>query len=579
MANNTLDKSGIVTGEIVEAVEVYQIVDALTGVAAANSEGYDITISGSLNLTGSLLMTGSFINEYDGQFTKLGLGVASPAPSVVPTFHLLTTAAIGTSTAAIIEQSTVNEDATLRFQNDNVKWDLGAFGTDDDQFKIIQDRDNSPIIPFIMSRNSPTYNMWLNYRGVGVGLGSLTVNTMTDDLTENASIQAGGTISGSLVAGSWLSASKAGVGTDANIHGTASFALYSDTAGSVAAINLGDVVMAGTPASDFSASDNFNSAYNINTTATSSFAIATMGVGGIEGLDLNQKIISGSYDELFLGNVVDNGVGNRTYIKIDDTDGTVYISGSSTGRLKVNGSITAKQTITSSGSAYPRVVVGPKPSSTSFSMLLPNDLQFNNNDKAYVSNLNNSVNSKLSLAAGGGSSNVALTVSASKDVTFAGTPICDGASIPAATNNVQGSNIISLGTESSGDYSRQLYRTVTVSTAATTPAEPLAVLLGDDLGANAVVNIKVICMGVPTGDPFSGKCTYLEQEFTYSWDTSGTPSFGSVGASTLIVRSDSGTPTLVQVILNNSITIGVLPGTSFAQKWSGVIEWSTVLAN
>ena len=63
MANNTLTKAGIVDGQIVEAVEIYQIVDALTGVAADNGEGYDITISGSLNLTGSLLMTGSLIIE------------------------------------------------------------------------------------------------------------------------------------------------------------------------------------------------------------------------------------------------------------------------------------------------------------------------------------------------------------------------------------------------------------------------------------------------------------------------------------------------------------------------------------
>ena len=528
MANNTLTKAGIATGQIVEAVEVYQIVDALTGVAAANSKGYDITISGSLNLTGSLLMTGSFINEYDGQFTKLGLGVASPAPSVVPTFHLLTTAAIGTSTAAIIEQTTVNEDATLRFQNDGVKWDLGAFGTDSDQFKIIQNRDNSPLIPFIMSKDSPDYNMWVNARGIGVGLGAGTETTMIQDVPLS-SIQAGGTISGSLVAGSWLSASKAGVSTNANIHGTASFALYSDTAGSVAAINLGDVVMTGAATADFSASGDFNSAYDINTTATSSFALATMGVGGIEGLSANQKIISGSYDELFLGNVVDNGVGNRTYIKIDDTDGTVYISGSSTGRLKVNGSITAKQTIRSSGSADPMVLVGPVgvsgTANISSASLLPNDLRFCNDDKAYVVNINGSNNSKLCLAAGGGSSNVALTVSASKDVTLANSLIIDTPTLTPINDRM----IYRYGGETG--HFQMVFEAPAVATATNTPKA--VAFWGPNVTDPGTYIMRWKILGRITSGAV-GQAVYYEAKQLVTWDGSAFDLVGAVDYSTTI---------------------------------------------
>ena len=64
MAKN-LTKTGITTGNTVEAFHVTQSVDAFTGIDA-----YDITISGSLNVTGSI--TASAIigaNEYrvDGQ--------------------------------------------------------------------------------------------------------------------------------------------------------------------------------------------------------------------------------------------------------------------------------------------------------------------------------------------------------------------------------------------------------------------------------------------------------------------------------------------------------------------------------
>ena len=63
MAHQNLSSAGIATGQIVEASEITQFVNAFTG-QPVNNQGYDITISGSLNLTGSLLMTGSFISEF-----------------------------------------------------------------------------------------------------------------------------------------------------------------------------------------------------------------------------------------------------------------------------------------------------------------------------------------------------------------------------------------------------------------------------------------------------------------------------------------------------------------------------------
>ena len=52
----TLSNNGIQTGQTIEALQVSQSVDAFTG-----ADEYDITISGSLEITGSLLTTGSVV--------------------------------------------------------------------------------------------------------------------------------------------------------------------------------------------------------------------------------------------------------------------------------------------------------------------------------------------------------------------------------------------------------------------------------------------------------------------------------------------------------------------------------------
>ena len=51
---NTLNKTGITSGNTVEAYHVTQSIDAFTGTVA-----YDISLSGSLGVTGPLTVTGS----------------------------------------------------------------------------------------------------------------------------------------------------------------------------------------------------------------------------------------------------------------------------------------------------------------------------------------------------------------------------------------------------------------------------------------------------------------------------------------------------------------------------------------
>jgi hypothetical protein len=56
-----LSKTGIVTGEQVDAWHVTQSIDAFTKV-----EAYDITVSGSFTLTGSLKLSGSLVGDTTG---------------------------------------------------------------------------------------------------------------------------------------------------------------------------------------------------------------------------------------------------------------------------------------------------------------------------------------------------------------------------------------------------------------------------------------------------------------------------------------------------------------------------------
>jgi len=58
----TLSKSGILTGQTIEASEISQSIDALTGI-----EAYNLTFSGSLNLTGSIV-TGSISNAITASY-------------------------------------------------------------------------------------------------------------------------------------------------------------------------------------------------------------------------------------------------------------------------------------------------------------------------------------------------------------------------------------------------------------------------------------------------------------------------------------------------------------------------------
>jgi hypothetical protein len=210
MPQNTFLSTGITDGQPVEAFQVSQSVDAFTAQA-----DYRITHTGSYTLSGSLLMTGSLVNEYTGQFGTLGIGVTAPtAPTML---RIKDTSGAG-DPIVLLEGESDTDSARIRFQNDDVSYDVGAYGSSGDSFMLVQDQNNTPKYPIISEKDVASYTLMLADTKVGIGLGASAGTILTP--LPAGSLQVSGSVSGSVLIGQTISASAAGE----NIHGTASHA-------------------------------------------------------------------------------------------------------------------------------------------------------------------------------------------------------------------------------------------------------------------------------------------------------------------------------------------------------------------
>lgn len=99
-----LSKANILTGNTIQASDVSQSIDALTGAVA-----YDITISGSTTFTGSVMS----LNGYTGSL----LGTASQADTVT-----LTSSISSNSLAIALLNTTQSNNTAIRFDNDSLKY-------------------------------------------------------------------------------------------------------------------------------------------------------------------------------------------------------------------------------------------------------------------------------------------------------------------------------------------------------------------------------------------------------------------------------------------------------------------------
>jgi hypothetical protein len=111
---NTLSNAGIVDGQTIFAAQVNQIVDSLTG-----DDAYDITISGSLELTGSLAWNGST----DASGTPIQFVVIDPSSG-----ELYTTGSSGggssTDTGSLMVTGSVTNNVLTFTKGDGSTFDL-----------------------------------------------------------------------------------------------------------------------------------------------------------------------------------------------------------------------------------------------------------------------------------------------------------------------------------------------------------------------------------------------------------------------------------------------------------------------
>ena len=154
MPQNTFSGTGITDGSTIEASQVSQSVDAFTGAA-----DYRITTTGSLTLSGSLNMSGSFVNEFTGQFSALGIGVTAPT---APTMLHIKDTSIAADPIVLLEGATGTDSARIRFSNADVMYDVGAYGSSGDSFMIIQDQTGTPKFQFIIGKDEPSYALQIH---------------------------------------------------------------------------------------------------------------------------------------------------------------------------------------------------------------------------------------------------------------------------------------------------------------------------------------------------------------------------------------------------------------------------------
>ena len=227
--------TGILDGLPVEASQVSQSVDAFTGAKA-----YDITLSGSFtisgstppsNTPGSVKITGSLVNDGPGQFSRVGVATNGNLNNNF-NLHVVGDSVGGFDPIVKIQEDGADNIPSIIFKNPDVQWAAHIDGTGNDDFEITQDSTSKP---FIIEKNTNSYRLYLSKTAiagkpgnVGIGLGASTtanINAMPN-APGYSSLKAFGTVTGSLLTSNTISASAAGE----NIHGTASYATFIETA-------------------------------------------------------------------------------------------------------------------------------------------------------------------------------------------------------------------------------------------------------------------------------------------------------------------------------------------------------------
>ena len=302
---------GIQDGAIIEASEISQSVEAFSGTKA-----YDITISGSLVITGStvrfgpsapptFLLTGSLINDGPGQFLRMGIS-QPPSTTAQKVLKIKTNSGASPSPIVLIEGANAGDIPQLSLANGDVSYTFRANTNND--FEIVESS-SVDYIPFTIAANSDD-DTWTQRSNafddaqpgniqIGPGTAIDLINMQNDSYVKPVGcIKSIGRVSGSILkADTTISASGVGVGTNANIYGTASYVSY----------------MENVPTASYAASANPSNAgsidfsYSISDQINSTHLNAKTGSIGILKLDSNDVTTMDNFGEgLYIGNPTDN---------------------------------------------------------------------------------------------------------------------------------------------------------------------------------------------------------------------------------------------------------------------------------
>ena len=568
-AQNTFSGTGIVDGQIVEAPHVSQSVDAFTA-----QKDYDIVLSGSLEVTGSVNISGSLINEFTGQFKTLGIGTTAPlSPTML---HVKSNAAGGFDPIVLIEGKAGGDDARLRLKQPDIEFDLGAYGSFSDDFRLVQDQSGlSPKYPFIINKDTEDYTLYVSGDSVGVGLGASSPSIL--QALPAGSFQSLNMISGSLLRATEISASGAGI----NIHGTASYANYVETAQTASYVKATGI--------DFfySISQQIN---HDGTIAAQTGSFNHLKVDSQSGIAL-RNVTDGNYTRFISGSTeADEGslfIGNApggTMMEISNAQDFVKIYASNT---FIKGDAVVADDLFISGSVTPTIIVGPTgaPGSNNASASLQaNDLQFNRNNTAYIGNYNTDSTSRLQLSAGGGGSNatMALEVSASRDVKLSGSLNILG-TVPTAVNDLQAfwnQGTVEYGTGYTAGNSRNGYYQMKPFNS-TSSALVQAFRFGKISGVSnvSVTSTQIICAAFKVcaiGNPSNGNGVYLERTFLARWSGTAWSILGSGteyrNNSNSVYNSSTITATVTNSGTTNCVNINITPNTTTDTDWVGWID-------
>ena len=577
-AQNQFSGIGILDGQIVEAPHVSQSVDAFTAL-----KDYDIILSGSLEVTGSINFSGSLVNEYTGEFKTLGIG--TPAPTSPTMLHIKSDAAGGFDPIVKIEAKTGTDSARLRLQNPDVSYDLGAYGSADDDFRIVQDNAFGGLkTPFIIDKDTADYTLYVTGEGVGIGMGASSPSLIA--ALPDGSLQVNQLISSSILRSSVISASAAGE----NIHGTASYATFIETAQTASYVK----------------STNIDFYYSISQQVNSDGTVAVV-TGSFNHLKLNddsgaalRNVSNGSYTR-FISGSTETGQG-VLWLGNMDTGGTMIEINNAVDHIKLHaastymtGDAVVGDDLFISGSVTPSLVVGPaaapgtinEPSSSLFA----NSLEFNRNNVAYIGNFNTSTTSKLQLSAGGGgsSSKMAIELSASKDTKLSGS-LNIIAGVPSAHYDLKsywnlGDTDQQLSANGRAAYYKMKATTTTSNSSFfafsfgkyfSAPNANWTLGTTSPAGMNEfIAHFKVCALGTPN----NANGVYLEREFLCNWDGSD---WTILDTSTIVrknTNSDYNTSIItgqVDNTLGNSFSIVIDPSTATNTDWAGWCETKRV---